>query len=76
MREEVEFLKQQETIIKPLIQRALVERLKVNETTLWRNRENPDFSEWTRKLDPDGIAWEYRPAKKGLPQYYPITQET
>ncbi len=38
---------------------ALAHRLKVSETTISRRKSKPDFAEWTRSKDPDGVAWIY-----------------
>jgi hypothetical protein len=39
---------------------VLASRLNSYSSTISKNRSKPKFSEWTRALDPDGIAWEYR----------------
>ena len=44
---------------KPLTGVALAERLKVSDTTISRKKSKPDFAQWTRSKDPDGIAWTY-----------------
>lgn len=42
-----------------LIQSELAQRLGVYSSTVYKRRNDPDFSEWTRSRDPDGIAWSY-----------------
>ncbi len=39
--------------------RKLAQRLEVNQSTISRRKEREDFTEWTQRLDPDGIAWAY-----------------
>ncbi|HEY9606299.1 MAG TPA: heavy metal translocating P-type ATPase [Allocoleopsis sp.] len=43
----------------PLTATALANRLKVSATTINRRKAKPDFSEWTRDRDPEGITWAY-----------------
>lgn len=38
---------------------ALAHRLNVSETTISRRKSKPDFAQWTRSKDPDGVAWIY-----------------
>jgi hypothetical protein len=42
-----------------LSSRQLAERLGTTTRILRRCKSQPAFSEWTRQLDPDGIAWVY-----------------
>lgn len=42
-----------------LSSRQLAQRLGTSSKIIRRRKRQPDFSEWTRKLDPDGIAWVY-----------------
>ena len=56
-----------------LTQKQLAARLKVNQSTLWRHHS--DLLQWSKSRDPDGIAWERRSVKRGMPQYYPILDE-
>lgn len=37
----------------------LAKRLGVSESTVRRRKDKPDFSEWSKSLDSDGIAWNY-----------------
>jgi len=47
-----------------LIQTELAKRLKVKDYKISRRKSDPNFSQWTQTLDPDGIAWEYSPLDK------------
>ncbi len=38
---------------------ALAHRLNVSETTISRRKSKPDFAEWTRSKDPEGVGWIY-----------------
>lgn len=38
----------------------LSRRLQTAKGTIRRRKYSPDFSEWTQRLDPDGIAWIYQ----------------
>lgn len=59
----------------PLTATELAERLGVAQSNISRNKDkgNEHFRAWSTKLDPDGIAWEYRPGKPRSPQYHPLT---
>lgn len=52
-----------------LIQSELAKRLDVHSSTVFKRRADPDFSEWSRSRDPEGIAWEYLPETK---EFYPL----
>jgi hypothetical protein len=54
---------------KRLIQGELAKRLDVSSSTVYRRREDPDFAQWTRSLDPEGLAWRFSRKNKG---FYPI----
>jgi P-type Cu2+ transporter len=43
---------------------ALANRLKVSATTISRRKSKPDFSEWARNHDPDGMTWAYSQKSK------------
>ncbi len=43
-----------------LSSRQLAQRLGTTAKILRLRKRQPDFSEWTRRLDPDGIAWSYQ----------------
>jgi hypothetical protein len=47
-----------------MIQSDLAKRLDTNPSTLARRKSEPDFAEWSRSKDPDGIAWKYLPQTK------------
>jgi len=42
-----------------LSSRQLAQRLGTTTKILRRRKRQPNFSEWTQQLDPDGIAWQY-----------------
>ena len=42
-----------------LIQSELAKRLDVHSSTIYKRREDPDFSTWTQTRDPDGVGWIY-----------------
>lgn len=44
-----------------LIQSELAKRLDVHSSTIYKRRDEADFSEWTKSRDPEGIAWAYDP---------------
>ncbi|BAZ06319.1 hypothetical protein [Calothrix sp. NIES-3974] len=51
-----------------LIQSELAKRLNVYSSTVFKRRGDPDFPEWSRNRDPDGIAWRYdRKSKEFFP---------
>ena len=53
-------------VLEPLSQNKLAKRLKVDHKTVGRKKQS--LASWSGALDPDGIAWEYRPeAKKCYP---------
>ncbi len=62
----------QEQNLEPLTSTGLAERLGVNESNISRNKGkgNEHFRRWSRKRDPDGIAWEHRLAAKL--KYHPV----
>src|ERR687886_1914971 len=43
----------------PLTAKALAHRLNVSATTISKRKSKPDFPEWARSKDPDGILWTY-----------------
>lgn len=47
------------TVPQSLIQAELAKRLNVYSSTVYKRRDDPDFSDWSRGRDPDGIAWKY-----------------
>ena len=46
--------------------RDLAARLKLSSQLLSRHKSKPDFIEWSRAKDPEGIAWTYNPASKSF----------
>lgn len=44
-----------------LIQSDLAKRLDVHSSTIYKRRDDPDFSSWTQTRDPEGISWTYSP---------------
>ncbi len=60
------------TIDRPLvtiIQSELAKRLDVHSSTVYKRRSEPNFTEWTRNRDPDGLAWAYTDTTK---EYYQV----
>jgi hypothetical protein len=56
-----------------LIQSELAKRLSVYSSTVYKRRNDPDFSEWSRNKDPEGIAWTYSPKTK---EFFPLEEES
>ncbi len=52
-----------------LIQAELAKRLEVHSSTVYKRRADPDFPEWSRSRDPEGIAWNYSPDTR---QFFPL----
>jgi hypothetical protein len=52
-----------------IIQSELAKRLDVHSSTVYKRRSEPDFTDWTRNRDPEGIGWGYAEATK---EYYRI----
>lgn len=42
-----------------LSQAELAKRLRVNESTIFRNKEKPNFHEWSKSKDPESIPWRF-----------------
>lgn len=42
-----------------LIQSELAKRLDVHSSTIYKRRDDSDFSAWTQTRDPEGVAWIY-----------------
>lgn len=59
--------------IEPLIQSQLAKRLNVHPSTLSKKKIKPDFSEWSRSQDPEGIAWKYLKDEK---QFFPFISQS
>ena len=52
-----------------IIQSELAKRLDVHASTVYKRRSEPNFTDWTRNRDPEGLAWGYLEASK---EYYRI----
>lgn len=57
---------------KLLLQAELAKRFDVHSSTVYKRRDEPDFAEWSRSKDPEGIAWQYLPDTK---QFCPLETE-
>ena len=58
-----------DTPLVTIIQSELAKRLDVHSSTIYKRRSEPDFTDWTRNRDPEGLAWGYAEADK---EYYRI----
>jgi hypothetical protein len=47
-----------------MIKSDLAKRLEVQPSTLYKRRNDPDFTEWAQSRDPEGIAWGFLPETK------------
>ncbi|NET69723.1 MAG: hypothetical protein F6K62_01305 [Sphaerospermopsis sp. SIO1G2] len=70
----------QETLQKPLeeqlvfgslIQSELAKRLGVYSSTVYKRRNDPDFPEWSRNRDPNGIAWTF---SRKTREFFPLEE--
>ena len=52
-----------------IIQSELAKRLDVHSSTVYKRRSEPNFTDWTRNRDPDGLAWAYTDETK---EYYRV----
>ncbi len=52
-----------------IIQSELAKRLDVHSSTIYKRRSEPDFTDWTRNRDPEGLAWAYAEDSK---EYYRV----
>jgi hypothetical protein len=52
-----------------ILQSELAKRLDVHSSTIYKRRSEPDFTDWTRNRDPEGLAWAYAQASK---EYYRV----
>lgn len=68
----VEPLQQQNLAFKPLIQAELAKRFDVHSSTIYKRRDDPDFAEWSRSRDPEGIAWKFLPDTK---EFLPLEEQ-
>lgn len=55
-----------------LIQSELARRLEVHSSTVHKRKLDPDFPEWSRSRDPQGITWEYSRRSR---LFFPIVTE-
>jgi hypothetical protein len=53
---------------RPFIQAELARRLQVSSSTIGKRKLKPDFTEWARSKDPDGVSWRYSQVTK---RFYP-----
>ncbi len=52
-----------------ILQSELAKRLDVHSSTIYKRRSEPNFSDWTRNRDPEGLAWGYDDSNK---EYYRV----
>ncbi len=52
-----------------IIQSELAKRLDVHSSTVYKRRSEPNFTDWTRNRDPEGLAWGYAEDTK---EYYQV----
>lgn len=52
-----------------ILQSELAKRLDVHSSTVYKRRSEPNFTDWTRNRDPDGLAWGYLEDTK---EYYRV----
>ena len=62
---------EEQLVFGSLIQSELAKRLNVYSSTVYKRRDDPDFPEWSRSKDPDGIAWTYSPRTK---EFFPVDE--
>lgn len=60
-------------IFQSLIQSELARRLRVHSSTVMKRRDDPSFAEWSRRRDPEGVAWEYSPDTR---EFFPIESKS
>lgn len=60
--------------LKALTSVGLGKRLGRDNSTIGRNKKegNSHFRQWSKELDPDGIAWEFREGNKRSAQFHPL----
>jgi hypothetical protein len=63
---------EKQLIFGSLIQSELAKRLNVYSSTVYKRRDDPDFPEWSRSKDPDGIAWKY---SRKTREFFPVDEE-
>jgi hypothetical protein len=52
-----------------ILQSELAKRLDVHSSTVYKRRSEPNFTDWTRNRDPEGLAWAYTDTSK---EYYRV----
>ncbi|MEC4814081.1 MAG: hypothetical protein SAK29_12530 [Scytonema sp. PMC 1069.18] len=62
---------EKQLIFGSLIQSELAKRLNVYSSTVYKRRDDPDFPEWSRSKDPDGIAWKY---SRKTREFFPVEE--
>jgi hypothetical protein len=70
--EEVKQSLEQQLVFGSLIQSELAKRLNVYSSTVYKRRDDPNFPEWSRSKDPDGIAWSFSPKTK---EFFPLEEQ-
>ena len=70
-KEQVEQPFHKQSTLESLLQSELAKRLDVHSSTVYKRRADPDFPEWSRSKDPEGIAWKYSPDTK---QFSPLQE--
>lgn len=60
-------------IFQSLIQSELARRLRVHSSTVMKRRDDPSFIEWSRRRDPEGMAWEYSPDSR---EFFPVESKS
>ncbi len=63
----------QQLVFGSLIQSELAKRLNVYSSTVYKRRNDPEFPEWSRSKDPDGIAWTFSEKNK---EFFPLEEES
>ncbi len=58
--------------ISPLIQAELAKRLNLHASTIGKHKSWPDFPQWSRSHDPEGVSWKYLPETK---MFVPVTNQ-
>ena len=71
--EQVEPPSHTNSVPQSLIQSELAKRLNVYSSTVYKRRDDPDFAEWSRSKDPEGIAWKYIAETK---EFSPVVEMT
>ncbi|HLP87913.1 MAG TPA: hypothetical protein VK184_04815 [Nostocaceae cyanobacterium] len=73
IQEEVKKPLEKQLVFGSLIQSELAKRLNVYSSTVYKHRNDPDFPEWSRSRDPDGIAWAYSRKSR---EFFPLVEES